>query len=710
MTACRRAFLLCATLACGAVVAGDEWPIPRPLSGFGANGPHAVVCDSVSSPQWAGKNVYVFHPADTANKYPLILFCHGIGATAPVLYGPLITNIVSRGHVLVFSPYRSIAAERGQRRKYGILMAGFEAAVERFRSCIDTTRIGIVGHSHGGGAVPAIAWRSIIENQWGENGVFLYIMAPWYSHFITQDELEAFPAKAYLIMETFRSDKVNDRRMAVDLFDNIAIPDSQKLFVELQSDSIPGYRLIADHFVPAGPADKNGAENALDFYGVYKFVDAIADYVFRGDASARRMALDTGNAGQRYMGTWPDKRPVRECIVTRSPDTSRTPPYVNVWEDPLNPRRDVSPTFLPETPKNKFYYARKTSKNYWEFEREKIRERRAHRKAPKDTSLCAIPPIEEGFGSAGPWQMAVDSLPQPLWPGHYVHVFTPQNAPAPRPLIFFSHGYASSSPQQYLPLINHMVSKGYVVVFSPYQMAAGGDPREVKKYATIEAGFETAVDNFRARIDTTRIGFAGHSFGAGAIPALALWAIVDKNWGANGVFLHLMAPWYSYEIDRTKLRLFPSRVKLLMEVFAEDHVNDHRMAISLFNTINIPAAEKNFIMINSDSLGSCRLKADHNTPKGPFDPRAEEDALDYYGVYRLFDALAAYTFDNNLKAKAFVFGHGRETCFMGTWPNGKPVAPLSAEQAPTPAQPQDYYVFPWDSRLNPLRSEIAVDK
>jgi predicted esterase len=700
--------LLCAVIVCNAA-GGGEWPIPRPLSGFGANGPHAVVCDSFPSPQWAGKNVYVFHPADTDKKYPLILFCHGMGAADPAVYGPLITNIVSRGHVLVLSPYKSFAGDPRQRKKYRILMSGFEAAVERFISCIDTTRIGIIGHSYGGGAVPAIAWHSVVENQWGANGVFLYIMAPWYCHFITEEEFDAFPSRAFLVMETFRDDRVNDRRMAVDIFDNIAVPDSQKIFIELQSDSIPGYRLIADHSVPTGPADKDGAENALDFYGIYKFIDAIADHVFRGDASAGQIALDTGNAGQRYMGTWPDKHPVRECSVTRSPDTSHVQPCLNVWENPLNPRRSESPTFLPETRKNRFYFARKTSRNYWEYEKEKIRERRAHRKMAKDTSMCAVAPIEEGFGAAGPWQMAVDSLPQPLWPEHYVHVFSPENAGSPRPAIFFCHGYGSSSPQHYLPLITHMVSKGYVVVFSPYPMVAG-DPKEVKKYATVETGFETAVDNFRSRIDTTRIGFAGHSFGAGAIPAVALWAIVDKNWGSKGAFLHLMAPWYSYEIDRMKLRLFPSQVKLLMEVFAEDRVCDHRMAISLFNTINVPATEKNFIMINSDSTGSCRLKADHKTPKGPFDPRSEEDALDYYGVYRLFDALAAYTFDNDLKAKALVFGHGRETCFMGTWPNGKPVAPLYAGQAPSPVQPQDFYVFPWASRLNPLSKEIVIDK
>jgi predicted alpha/beta hydrolase len=692
-----------------ATVLGNDWPVPRPLSGFGSNGPHQVAADSFPSPQWRGKNVYVFHPADAAGKLPVILFCPDLGASAPAGYIPLINNIVSRGCVLVFSPCKSVGADLSQKKKYRILMDGFETAVIRYASRIDSSRIGIIGHSYGAGAVPAIAWHSLVENQWGANGAFLYMMAPWYSYFITQDELEVFPRKTCCVMEIFHDDKINDRRLAIDIFDNIGVSGDCKVFIELFSDSMPGYKLAADHTTAAGPAGNGGTENALDFYGVYKFVDAVADYVFWGNAAAKRMAFDSGNAGQRFMGTWPDKRPVRECTVTRSPDTSPAGPCRYVWENPANPRRGESPTFVPEAARNRSYYARKTFQNYRAYEKEKIRARRARRAMPGDSSLCAIEPIEDGFGSAGPWQTAVDSLPHPLWPGHYVHVFSPKEARGLRPVVFFCHGYSSSNPQYYLPLISHIVSKGYVVVFSPYKMVAL-DPKEVNKYASIETGIEAAIDNFRDRIDTAEIGFVGHSFGAGAIPAVALWALTDKNWGAASSFMYLMAPWYSYEIDRIKLRLFPQCVKMITEVFADDKVCDHRMAISLFTTIGIPQAEKNYIMLNTDSLGCCKLTADHNTPKGPYDPRSEEDALDYYGIYRIFDALAAYAFDNDAAAKSLAFGHDTHTCFMGTWPNGKPVMPLTATSNPAPDKPQDYYAFPWKSRLNPLSTEIIIDK
>jgi|WetSurMetagenome_2_1015567.scaffolds.fasta_scaffold00230_4 hypothetical protein len=709
MNASHAALFLSAMLGCAAVAHGDEWPIPRPTAGFGANGHHRVVCDSMQSPQWPGKYVYIFRPSDSTERYPLILFCHGMGPSAPAPYAPFLVNLASRGHVVIFSPYKTLTGDPRLRRRYRILMSGFETAQERYSRFIDTTRVGVVGHSYGGGAVPAVAWHALVENLWGTRGTFMYIMAPWYSYFISQEELESFPSHVALLVEVFHDDRINDRRMAVDLFDNILLPDGRKAFVELYGDSIPGCVLSADHAVPADPAQKKGSENALDFYGVYKFADALADWTFRGDTAARAIAFDTGTAAQRFMGTWPDGRPVRQCTVTRFPDTAAPTMCRYVWENPLNPRRDDSPTFLPETRANRFHYARKTVRSYWEYEKARIRENRAHRNSASDSSLCAIPPIEQGFGSLGPWQMKVDSLPQPLWQGHWVHVFSPEGAPTPRPVILFCHGYSSSDPEHYLPLITHIVSKGYVVVFSPYQFVAM-DPREVKKYATIETGFATAIANFKSIIDTSRMGFVGHSFGAGSIPAVSLWALADKNWGSKAAFVYMMAPWYSFEVDRIKLRLFPQRVKMVIEVFADDRVCDHRMAVSLFNTIGIPASEKNFITLYSDSLSGCRLRADHNTPKGPFDPRAEEDALDYYGVYRLFDALSSYAFDGDTLGKALALGRDGAARFMGKWRNGKPVAPLVATGSPKPDEPEDYYVFGWHSRLNPLVNEILVDK
>ncbi len=686
-----------------------SWPVSPIIMGFGSNGTLPVVTDSVKSPLWRGKSVYIFHPAGPEKRYPLVLFCHGFGANDPDVYRPLIDNIVSRGNVLVFSPYKTFAFDPSQKKKYRMMMKGFEAAVTGFSSVIDTTRLGIIGHSYGGGATPAIGWHCLIEKQWGASGSFLFIMAPWYSHFLTQEELEAFPQSTHLIMETFGNDNVNDPRMAIDIYNNMALPDSQKMFVQLQSDSIPGYRLIADHSVPTGPNDNHGRTDALDYYGVFKFVDALADYVFTGDTLARGIAMGNGTPGQTYMGKWPDGRAITPCIVTRSPALSNiSKQYMNVWESVVNPRRFDSPSFLPENKKNRFYFGRKAFRNYWDFALQRFKSRFTEKQLP-DPSGCSIPPITEGFGAHGPYSMKWDSIPHPTWKHHVVSVFYPESISFPRPVVFFCHGYSKSNPLNYLPLIMHMVSKGFIVVFSPYQNVAF-DPKGVKKYSTMMAGFDAAVAKYGGKMDTSRIAYVGHSYGAGAIPAVALDGIVNRKWGENGAFLFLMAPFYSYEMDEIKLKLFPKSVIMVIEVYDQDRLLDHRMAISLFNQIGIPKDNKNFLFVYSDSCNNVVLRADHNTPKGPFDPHSEEDALDQYGIYRIFDALAAAAFDRKTHGREVALGSGALTTYMGKWANGKPVIPLYATKNPVPNHPQDYYAFHWGSRLNPLRRQIFLEK
>ena len=533
-------------------------------------------------------------------------------------------------------------------------------------------------------------------------------MAPWYSHFLTQEELEAFPPSTHLIMQTYGSDNINDPRMAIDIFNNINIPDSQKIFIQLQSDSIPGYRLIADHSVPTGPADKNGHTDALDYFGVFKFVDALADYVFTGDTAARTIAMGNGNKEQTYMGQWPDGRSITPCIVTRSPALSQySQQYMNVWESVVNPRRMDSPSFLPDNKKNRFYLGRKAFRNYWGFAMQRFRSRLAEKPLP-DPSGCSIAPITEGFGAHGKYAMKWDSIPHPAWKHRFVSVFYPESISFPRPVVFFCHGYSKSNPLNYMPLIMHIVSNGFVVVFSPYQNIAF-DPKGVKKYATMVAGFDAAVAKFPDKIDTSRIAYVGHSYGAGAIPAVALDGIVNRKWGENGAFLFLMAPFYSYEMDEIKLKLFPKSVNMVVEVYDQDRFLDHRMAITLFNQIGIPKENKNFLFFYSDSCNNIVLRADHNTPKGPFDRKSEDDAMDYYGINRIFDALCAATFDKDSLGREIALGVGPMTRNMGKWANGRPVTPLYATKDPVPGHPQDYFTFHWRSRLNPLRRKIFLE-
>jgi len=98
-----------------------------------------------------------------------------------------------------------------------------------------------------------------------------------------------------------------------------------------------------------------------------------------------------------------------------------------------------------------------------------------------------------------------------------------------------------------------------------------------------------------------------------------------------------MAQWYSYNISQTELQSFPNDVKLLTIVYEDDVTNDQRMANDIFNTINIPASNKDYLRVQSDTIDGYTYTADHVVPNN-----SAFDALDYYAYYRLLDAMCDY--------------------------------------------------------------------
>jgi hypothetical protein len=147
-------------------------------------------------------------------------------------------------------------------------------------------------------------------------------------------------------MKVYEEDTVCDHRMAVDIFDNIAIPNRNKEFYAVfsdQADSL-GYRLSADHFTPTGGDDIGfsvGVVDGLDFYGVWRSLDAICDNVINGSKKDGRIALGSGKK-QSYMGQWPkpEDRDVKRMMVSDDPDPLQPQGYyLWPWRSIINPRR-----------------------------------------------------------------------------------------------------------------------------------------------------------------------------------------------------------------------------------------------------------------------------------------------------------------------------------------------------------------------------------
>ena len=272
---------------------------------------------------------------------------------------------------------------------------------------------------------------------------------------------------------------------------------------------------------------------------------------------------------------------------------------------------------------------------------------------------------------------------------HDIVVYYPTGITSPVPTIFYSHAYGGNDPNNISGFLNFVAKKGYAVVFVPYQTTG---VTVQQRYSNLLNGFIKAARRYPNIIDTTKVGFVGHSFGGGAVFANAYYCFTTLNWGQSGRFIFSMAQWYTYNISQAELKSFPNDVKLLSVVYEDDVTNDHRMTNDIFNTISIPASEKNYLRVKSDTINGYVYTADHVVPNN-----SAYDALDYYAYYRLFDAMCDYVFNSNIAGKDIALGNGSTN--QVSMPGG--MHNLIYSKAPTFANAQSTYLFPCNSSDNP---------
>lgn len=299
-----------------------------------------------------------------------------------------------------------------------------------------------------------------------------------------------------------------------------------------------------------------------------------------------------------------------------------------------------------------------------------------------------------GYGSDGNYSVAKITFPSPLYNGKNVEIFYPKGITSAKPTIFYSHPFGGEESAYNIGLYEFIAKKGYVVVFAPYP-TSGVTVDE--RYNTLWQSFKKAVTDYPNIIDTKKVGFMGHSFGGGASFALAYKGFIDEGWGQNGRFIFTMAQWYSYQISQAELQNFPENTKLISEVYDDDIVNDHRLAIDMFKNINISNSEKDFILIKKSVLPTFTYTAEHNLPN----TQTSYDAYDYYGIYRLLDAMIDYSFNGNAAAKNIALGNGSKEQITMPEFNGQALSPLIVTDSPSPLYPQSKYSFQCGSINNP---------
>jgi len=275
-------------------------------------------------------------------------------------------------------------------------------------------------------------------------------------------------------------------------------------------------------------------------------------------------------------------------------------------------------------------------------------------------------------------------------------IFEPEK-PTPRtaPVIVFNHGWSVTNPKVYGAWIKHLVRRGNIVIYPRYQKLAISRPWMYTDNAILET--RNALNQLQSgnhvKPDLDKFAVVGHSMGA----------TIAINMAAKAKSVGLPIPKAVMCIEPTgelgiRKEVIPfedlskiSPQTLLLVVTAEEDllVGDLGAKQIFRQTTSIPLKNKNLIAFGSDFHGFPPLLADHLAPiaidneldSGDFwEPSTltrglmigqNTNALDYYGFWKLFNALtdAAFYRIN----RDYALGNTAKQRYMGEWSDGSAV-------------------------------------
>ena len=267
-------------------------------------------------------------------------------------------------------------------------------------------------------------------------------------------------------------------------------------------------------------------------------------------------------------------------------------------------------------------------------------------------------------------------------------IFEPAN-PKPKfaPIIVFNHGWGVVIPDTYRAWINHIVKRGNIVIYPRYQTdlnTPGSEftPNAIQAVKDAINRLQNESEN-HVRPELDKFAIVGHS--AGGVISAQMAALAKENGLPEPKAVMCVEPGREsldksiklgipYE-DLTKI---PKYTLLLIVVADRDSTVGKVEGKRIFkDTPQIPTSSKNFIVMVSDVHGDPDLIANHSAPVAIEDKNGKfyyVDALDYYGFWKLFDALCDAAFYN--KNREYALGNTPQQRFMGKWSDGTPVKEL----------------------------------
>lgn len=329
-------------------------------------------------------------------------------------------------------------------------------------------------------------------------------------------------------------------------------------------------------------------------------------------------------------------------------------------------------------------------------------------------ALCAppSPPSQPASGPGGASYVVKNVKKTAYESGNFAYVlFEPEGLKSKAPVVIFVHGWGAINPKGYGAWIAHIVRRGNIVIYPRYQEDLRVSPAifTANVVQSLALAFRELEKGNHTPPDFDKIAAVGHSIGGVIVANLAaisssspqrikvIMAVEPgKTWSASK----------RAKISFNDLSKIPSTT-LLLSIFGEEDKIVRDIDAEKIYTLStgIPAKNKNLLLLRSDRHGKPELIAGHFAPaasdpalsddpgnagtalgaalrerfKKSGDPSAGNrgsavDALDYFGTWKLFDALMDAAFFG--KNREYALGDTQQQRFMGLWSDGKPVNEL----------------------------------
>ncbi len=247
------------------------------------------------------------------------------------------------------------------------------------------------------------------------------------------------------------------------------------------------------------------------------------------------------------------------------------------------------------------------------------------------------------YGAMGEHPVRKISLASP-WPDYAgnnelkVDLYIPADVVGKQPTVFFIAGYHMYHSEKYYSLLYFIASQGYNCVFIPYV-----HPHPTSNPDLLLTILDGVAQQFAPMIDTTRVGYAGHSEGGGFIFYLAK----DRpQWGTNGRFLFSLAAWWGFNLPETGNVEYPAGTNMIIQMGdpALDTGTDPRQNIDFLLHNNITDERKTYLYLPGDD----DHPATHGISYSGIDNGSYTyDALQQVGLFRPLESLMHYSFGDD---------------------------------------------------------------